>query len=109
MPDQQILDYRRPTTPTRNPSLLVSFLFAAPGICTWCILFFGACPLSEYLPPDLASLLFFTSWFIAIFTAIASLVYFAIHWRDLRAWHAIVCLMLNLIGLLFSALALFLN
>jgi hypothetical protein len=96
--DRPVLSYARPTRQDEPPEHqpLVAALLCLPGLGCWAILCLGL-----RLMPLLLLL-----WVTAIGTAIASLAIYGRHPLRTRPWYVIVCLFLNICGLVFSVLVL---
>lgn len=118
MPNNQppILDYRSPPPP-RRPSARLALLFCLPGLLCWLVFFTNdvhrdigiglILNFAESVTGVQAFTFILILWGLAILTALASLIYYAIRLRDTREWYVLCCLALNIIGLLFSVFMMF--
>src|SRR4051794_6735617 len=102
VPDQKThpLDYASGKTSRWAARPLVAFLLCLPGSLCWLVLF----------APDLLSpswpfsfTVIMTLWALAVITAIASIVFY---WRKPKLWFVVMCLFINVCGLLYSVLVL---
>jgi hypothetical protein len=81
----------------RKASLLIALLLCAPGACCWLM----------YLVPGLPGdfNIFLITFFIAVATAIASLIIYCLHPFRPMPWYVIVNLSINVPGLIFGIFA----
>src|SRR5438105_4031719 len=99
---QNPLDYARPSVDRRgNPLIaplrenpLVALLLCFPGVLCW-INLLAENASSQRLRFGALMVL----WLVAVVTAITSII---LYWRSRKRWFVIVCLILNVAGLLFT-------
>lgn len=94
-PDREILSYSAPDAPLPNP--LIASLLAAPGLFCWVSLaLLLAGRWTGWHPPVDVMLIL---WGIAVLAAIASIL---IYRRARKPWYVLLCLAVNVSGLLFT-------
>ena len=95
-PDREILSYSAPQAHAL-PSPLIASLLAAPGLFCWISLFLLMSGLGSSSVPDARVILLV--WAIAVGAAIGSLLFYR---RTRKPWYVVLCLAINIFGLLFT-------
>lgn len=105
-----VLHYQGPNQQPRTYSPTTAALLALPGATCWCI-FLNALGIGPRFGSDVfgsdrvESGFLFLLWALAVATAVASLVEFGGRAGEPKPWYVILCLLINITGLLFTAVA----
>jgi hypothetical protein len=101
------LDYSSPLYTGDRKEIWTAFLLCAAGLLCWLavlcrilLFFFGR---YQHIPLEQNPILPITGWLIAIVTGSFSIFYY---WRRPKRWFVVVCLAINVSGLLFTAFVL---
>ncbi len=103
------LDHRLPIAPAEY-RFLPALLLCLPGILCWDVIFAGAWGVRWLLEPFshlIGDWFIMALWALAIITAITSLIVYGRRLGQRKPWYVYICVVLNIIGLLFSAYIVF--